>query len=324
MTGYVMWQKFAIRNSQFAIRNSQFAIRNSQFAIRNSQFAIRNNSAFTLIELSIAIVIIGLVVGGVMVGRDLIKSSEIRAQIRQLEQFTTAINTFKLKYNYLPGDLPLKEATAFGFPIVILNDVSDSYNYSNNRDGIYTSNGNGFIEDRAFSGVNELVLGGYCNYETGEPVYFWQDLRVANLINPRLYTLPEYWNGVHAGVVMPQPIAEFGQNNFVIIDEINRKNIFLIQGTNPVNFIHSGYNSPSVMAFSPLEAFTLDSKIDDGKPLTGKVVNYHVTYGAIANTSPENGYCVTGAGDYGNINSSYNTTVPEYTNTKSCRLSIFW
>ncbi len=304
----------------------KLATRHSPLATRHSPLATRYNSAFTLIELSIVLVIIGLVVGGVLVGRDLIKAAEIRAQISQIEQFATAINTFKLKYNYLPGDLPLKEATAFGFPTVILNDVSGSYNSGNTRDGIYVSNGNGFIEHNAFSGTNGLVLGGYCNYEGGEPIYFWQDLRVANLINPRLYTLPEYWNGVHAGVVMPQPIAEFGQNNFVIIDEINRKNVFLIQGTNPVNFIHSAYNLPAVSAFSPLEAFMLDSKIDDGKPLTGKVVNFHVTYGSVASGSPENGYCVvtTSAPNLGNINSSYNTTVPEYANTKACRLSIFW
>lgn len=55
------------------------------------------NAAFTLIELSIVLVIIGLLVGGVLVGRDLIKSAEIRSQISQLQQYQAAINTFKAK-----------------------------------------------------------------------------------------------------------------------------------------------------------------------------------------------------------------------------------
>ncbi len=61
---------------------------------------------FTLIELSIVLVIIGLVVGGVLVGRDLIKAAEIRAQVNQIEQMETAYNTFKLKYNCIAGDCP--------------------------------------------------------------------------------------------------------------------------------------------------------------------------------------------------------------------------
>ncbi len=70
---------------------------------------------FTLIELSIVLVIIGLLVGGILVGRDLIKSSEIRAQIKQFEEFKTAANAFKTKYGYLPGDIPPTETAQLGF-----------------------------------------------------------------------------------------------------------------------------------------------------------------------------------------------------------------
>ena len=53
---------------------------------------------FTLIELSIVIVIIGLIVGGVLVGRDLIRASQLRGLISEVEEFKTAANTFRLKY----------------------------------------------------------------------------------------------------------------------------------------------------------------------------------------------------------------------------------
>ena len=59
---------------------------------------------FTLIELSIVLVIIGLIIGGVLVGKELIAASEIRAQISQFEKFQNATNAFKLKYGCLPGD----------------------------------------------------------------------------------------------------------------------------------------------------------------------------------------------------------------------------
>ena len=62
-------------------------------------------SGFTLVELSIVLVIIGLIAGGVLVGRDLIEAAAIRQQITQVERFKTAVQTFRTKYNGLPGDL---------------------------------------------------------------------------------------------------------------------------------------------------------------------------------------------------------------------------
>ena len=49
-------------------------------------------SGFTLVELSIVLVIIGLIIGGVVVGRDLIDAATIRAQISQIEKYNTAVN----------------------------------------------------------------------------------------------------------------------------------------------------------------------------------------------------------------------------------------
>ncbi len=63
-----------------------------------------NTGGFTLIELSIVMVIIGLVISGVLVGKTLIKTAEIRKNISTLEGYGSAVNSFKLKYNCLPGD----------------------------------------------------------------------------------------------------------------------------------------------------------------------------------------------------------------------------
>ena len=60
---------------------------------------------FTLLELSIVLVIIGLIIGGVTVGQDLIRGAEINAVISDVNQYKTAVNTFKLKYNAVPGDM---------------------------------------------------------------------------------------------------------------------------------------------------------------------------------------------------------------------------
>ena len=73
-----------------------------------------NGPGFTLVELSIVLVIIGLIIGGVLVGRDLITAATVRAQIAQIEKYQTAVNTFRGKYGYLPGDIPDPAVTQFG------------------------------------------------------------------------------------------------------------------------------------------------------------------------------------------------------------------
>lgn len=54
---------------------------------------MRDRQGFTLIELSIVLVIIGLIVGGILVGRELISAAEIRATVSQIEKYNTSVNT---------------------------------------------------------------------------------------------------------------------------------------------------------------------------------------------------------------------------------------
>lgn len=62
---------------------------------------------FTLVELSIVLVIIGLIVGGVLTGQALIQAAKVRAQLTQIEQLDTAMNAFRSKFDCLPGDCPV-------------------------------------------------------------------------------------------------------------------------------------------------------------------------------------------------------------------------
>ncbi len=67
----------------------------------------KNNTsqAFTLIELSIVLVIISLIIGGIIGGKSLIHAGNIRSTISDLQRFDTAINNFRLQYDALPGDM---------------------------------------------------------------------------------------------------------------------------------------------------------------------------------------------------------------------------
>src|SRR4051812_15247886 len=73
-----------------------------------------HNQGFTLVELSIVLVIIGLIIGGILVGIDMVKAAELRSTIAQVEKYHAAVNTFLTKFAGVPGDFPQSSAAAYG------------------------------------------------------------------------------------------------------------------------------------------------------------------------------------------------------------------
>src|SRR4051812_26928952 len=118
-----------------------------------------NRQGFTLVELAIVLVIIGLIVGGVLVGQDMIKAAEVRATVGQIEKYNAAINTFRTKYTGMPGDLNSVTAAKFGMVA---------------RSGaVGHGDGNGLLEGCAANSINAGC----------ETLLFWRDLSFANLID---------------------------------------------------------------------------------------------------------------------------------------------
>lgn len=64
----------------------------------------RGEKGFTLVELSIVIVIIGLIVAGVIGGQALVRQAKIKGVVTEVEKYRVALNSFRLEYNALPGD----------------------------------------------------------------------------------------------------------------------------------------------------------------------------------------------------------------------------
>ena len=64
----------------------------------------RNSQGFTLIEIAIVLVIIGLLLGGVLKGQELITGARVRNLISQQEGIKAAFFGFQDRYRALPGD----------------------------------------------------------------------------------------------------------------------------------------------------------------------------------------------------------------------------
>lgn len=65
----------------------------------------RGEAGFTLVELAIVMIIIGLLIGGILKGQELIANAQTTATIAQMKGIDGALSTFRDKYSALPGDL---------------------------------------------------------------------------------------------------------------------------------------------------------------------------------------------------------------------------
>jgi len=253
---------------------------------------VRNNG-FTLIELSIVLVIIGLVTGGVLFGRDLIRAAQVRAQITQLERLDTAVNTFRLKYGCLPGDCDSAESQGLG----------TAANPGANGDG------NGIIDV-------DIILTVHYNLSTPEPANFWYHLARAGLIEgqyrgyngsllvPGKHTpalkLPGYgvvsdvWTGPNSdnsvgGLCVFYPTQVIDHNSDPVFNFGTKHTVMLGSRCD-------GY--PAGIYFGN-DIYALDAKMDDGLPKTGKVQGFMyslLTWDMFESFVPTGGCIKTGAG----------------------------
>src|SRR5512141_757875 len=72
---------------------------------------MRKQSGFTLIEIAIVLVIIGLLLGGVLKGQELITAARVRHLISQQDGIKAAFFGFQDRFRALPGDYASADTT---------------------------------------------------------------------------------------------------------------------------------------------------------------------------------------------------------------------
>jgi prepilin-type N-terminal cleavage/methylation domain-containing protein len=63
-----------------------------------------NQKGFTLIEIAIVLVIIGLLIGGVLKGQSMIQNAKVKRLVNDMQGMQTAVLSFQDRFGQLPGD----------------------------------------------------------------------------------------------------------------------------------------------------------------------------------------------------------------------------
>ncbi len=232
----------------------------------------RHASGFSLVELAIVLVILGLLVGGILAGRALIRASELRSIGTDLNRYKTAVMAFKDKYFALPGDMP--NATAF-WGAADGNDGLGLDCYETDSTGLQTTcNGDG----------NTGIQYSSINYGN-EKFRSWQHLANAGLIEGTYSGQASVTTGASTRSVGADPsprlpasklagawydmhwVGNCGSSSSWCWEGSYRNTIYVGTPDSAGDLLEKGVMTGADM-------WNIDTKIDDGVPATGRIRTY--------------------------------------------------
>jgi len=230
-----------------------------------------NKQAFSLVELSIVLVILGLLTGGILAGKSLIRAAELRSVITDVNRYKTAFFSFRDKYFAIPGDMG--NATSFWGAIDNADGAgSDCFTVAST--GGKTCNGNA-------DGRIGAPAGGTGTWVQGELWHAWIQLADAGMVEGSYTGLAGSTAASHAIPGTNVPASRINNAGY----QYAWQNGWIETGTPSVadhNTLFFGkprtddggvtYGGTYTYALLGEEAWNIDTKMDDGVRNTGKII----------------------------------------------------
>lgn len=210
----------------------------------------RNSCGFSLVELAIALTVIGLLLAGLVKGKELMDNARLNRMVVDFSNTQAAMNNFKRIYNALPGDMPDAADRLPDCGSAPCNGIGNG-DYRINKAGTsnsYTSSG----KDSTYPTVSEMRA-------------FWVQLAKLGMIDG---IEPDYTGQPNRpGVDFPE--TPFGGGYRVYSTGIEG----LSQGMNVMrpSVSLAGTTGDAAMLLTAKQAAQIDGKLDDRNPSTGRV-----------------------------------------------------
>ena len=205
---------------------------------------------FTLAELSIVLVIIGLLVGSIVALRSYTTNARLTNMMNESKFYISAFNQFQTRYNAPPGDY---------------NNATSTWSGTNNGDG------NGLIR----AGTVAAPL---------ERYYAFQHLALGGFIQGTYSGAVNGNGGASIGLNVPGSsvdkvafMFDHPDETDGIVNNATTANTVYFDGTYGNILVVAGLNdnsagTPSVTFLTGKQAYQIDSKFDDGMPGLGNVL----------------------------------------------------
>lgn len=276
------------------------------YATRTFAASRKSQHGFTLMELSIVLVVAGILVGAILGGQHLLHTMRLSKVMEQKQSYESTLMLFNERYRALPGDMP--NATDY-WGAVSSGDGCLSPNVSP-----YGTSGNGIgagTGSETCNGDGDDKIGDWDLPDlTHEMFRAWQHLYNAGMV-PRSYTGVSGSNTSHhhmdAEVNVNIPAGPFNASGWNIM---RLGNYTLDTGTgNP--FFNRSYGNvlllgterdgypPMNPVLTPAEARSLDAKSDDALPASGLITT-------VLDSSSPASLCTTAGGNSTDLEATYN------------------
>ena len=218
---------------------------------------------FSLVELALVLVIIGLVAGGIMAGSSMIHASQLKAIPTELQAIVVATQTFRDEYGKLPGDLD--RATRYWGRMNNNADCVTNSGASVDAAGTCDGDGDGDIGNAAAAS------------ESGEKFALWRHLALAGLMEGS-YTGLAGSGGVNDSKLQENvPSSKAGNTIGWSVHDWGKveDSTSIFDGIYEVSLIVGAETTASMTQddfLTPEEMWSIDKKMDDGMPAVGSVV----------------------------------------------------
>ena len=228
---------------------------------------------FSLVELSIVLVILGLLTGGILGGQSLMRAAELRSVGSDVNEFKTAMHSFRDRYLAWPGDM--RNAVSFwgaaaGGTAEGPDATCIALDYTSPSTDSSTCNGNG----DGFIAIAETATPTDSRSTLFEAFRVWQHLANAGMLTGSYTGVSGSGGALHHIPAENIPTSKFNSGGYSLLDTSLNFSGFILNAAENGTTLLLGQAKPPVEAtraiFRAEDVWQLDMKYDDGKPGTGQ------------------------------------------------------